>query len=57
VQSPPDVRLDPNEPLRVGAFSGTEQQGSYNVTVTVNGTAPRSGLRFVRKEQVSVLVR
>jgi hypothetical protein len=57
VQSPPDVRLDPNELGMLGSFSGTEQQGSYNLTITTNGTAPHSGLRFVRKDQVSVLVR
>jgi hypothetical protein len=52
-----DLRLDPKEPVLSGAFSGTEQQGSCNVTVTVSGTVPRSGLRFARKDQVSVLVR
>jgi hypothetical protein len=56
VQSPPDVLLDPNEPGLAGAFSGTGQQGSYNIAVTASGTAPGSGLRFVRKELVSVLV-
>lgn len=40
----------------VGKFKDTKQPGSYNVVITVNGTSPISGTKFVRKELVSVLV-
>jgi subtilisin family serine protease len=40
-----------------GSFTNTNQQGSYNVVVTVNGASPVSKTRFVRKELVSVLVK
>jgi hypothetical protein len=38
-------------------FAATQQQGSYNVAVVASGNAPVSGGRFVRKDQISVLVR
>lgn len=41
----------------VGQFRGTQQPGSYNVIVNVEGISPSSNTRFVRKELVSVLVR
>jgi hypothetical protein len=53
---PRGIKLDPEEPLAAGVVRDTEQQGSYNVAVTVTGTAPRTGLRFVRTDQISVLV-
>jgi Mg-chelatase subunit ChlD len=40
-----------------GQFAATQQQGSYNLAVVATGNAPVSGGRFVRKDQVSVLVR
>jgi Mg-chelatase subunit ChlD len=56
VLSRPDVRLDPGTPVLATTFSGTSQAGSYNFAVSVSGTAPGSGVRFVRKELASVLV-
>ncbi len=43
--------------ILAGQFKLTQQQGSYNVVVTVNGTAPASGSRYVRKAMASVLVK
>lgn len=43
--------------IHAGQFKKTEQQGSYNAVVTVNGAAPDSGTRFVRKAMISVLVK
>jgi hypothetical protein len=40
-----------------GSFKGTQQKGSYNVVVTVQGTSPVSNTRFVRRELVSLLAR
>ena len=52
-----DVTLNPNEPVLASAFTNTAEAGSYNMVVSASGTVPTSGLRFVRKEMVSVLVR
>ncbi len=56
ILSRPDVKLDPNEPMLTGTFGGAGEAGSYNVVVTVTGSSPRSGRRFVRKDLVSVYV-
>lgn len=40
-----------------GGFKGTQQKGSYNVVVTVQGTSPVSNKRFVRRELFSLLAR
>lgn len=55
VRSWPDVSLDRGEPALISAFRAP-QPGSYNLTVTAAGTVPRSRLRFVRKDRVSLLV-
>jgi subtilisin family serine protease len=56
ILSRPDITLDPNEPMLTGTFGGAGEAGSYNVVVTVTGSSPRSGRRFVRKDLVSVYV-
>ena len=40
-----------------GGFKSTQQKGSYNVVVTVQGTSPVSNKRFVRRELFSLLAR
>ena len=56
ILSRPDIKLDPNEPMLTATFGGAGEAGSYNVVVTVTGSSPRSGRRFVRKDLVSVYV-
>lgn len=38
------------------SFKGAQQQGSYNVAVTVDGASRLSRTRFVRKDMISALV-
>jgi hypothetical protein len=54
ILSRPDVKLDPNEPMLSGTVGAAGEIGSYNVVVTVTGSSPRSGQRFVRKDLISV---
>lgn len=49
------VKITANTPTLVGSFVAS-QTGSHNITVNVNGVTP-SGLRFVRTDRVSVVVR
>ena len=49
------VKVSLNAPTLTGGFVAS-QPGSYNVTVNVNGVTP-SGLRFVRTDRLSVVVR
>jgi hypothetical protein len=49
------VKVSPNAAALTGRFVAS-QSGSYNVTVNVSGVTP-SGLRFVRKDRLSVVIR
>jgi subtilisin family serine protease len=56
IWSPVDVSVDPRATVLSGIFNGTSEPGSYAVTFTATGAAPRSGRRFVRRDQFTVLV-
>lgn len=51
------IKIDPNEPALAVSVGNTAQPGSYNIALSVTGTAPGTRTRFSRQELVSVVVR